>query len=163
MGNMNIKLVITIICILMAMGIPVFAQTVAPSPSANESHAGHDTAKSSQPQVAIAPPAHDHGGGKDTQIDEHMRKMRMQMEKIRVATDPLERQRLMQEHMMSMRDGMKMMKSMPGCPMMAGGMKYGESCKMEMGKMMCPRTMHKKMEMMQIMMEGLIETSQLHK
>lgn len=94
-----------------------------------------------------------------------MKKMRALMEKIRATSDPKERWKLMQENMTSMQDGMKMMKDMPGCQMMAGGMKSGEPGKMEMKRMnMGPmmafhRMMEKKMEMMQLMVEGLIETS----
>lgn len=101
-------------------------------------------------------------------MDAHMKKMRAQMDRIMATTDPAERRRLMQEHMVSMRQGMKMMKGMTGCPMMAGGMKSGEPGKMEMkpmgmGSMMCHQMMEKKMEMMQDMMEGLIEASQIMK
>ncbi len=80
--------------------------------------------------------------------------------------EPTGRRKLMQEQMGSMRDGMKIMNESPGCQMMAGGMKGGESGKMEMkpmgmGPMMCHQMMEKKMEMMQVMMEGLIEASQM--
>jgi len=42
-------------------------------------------------------------------------------------------------------------------------MKSGEPAKMGMGSMMCHPIMEKKMEMMQDMMEGLIEASQIKK
>ena len=169
---MGKKLILTTFCVFMAMCIPVFAQTdkeAAPAASGHESHAGQDTAKSTPPPVAAKPPAHDHDMGKDAQMmDEHMKKMRSQMEKIRATTDPAERQKLMQEHKASMREGMKMMKGMPGCRMMAGSVKSGEPGKMVMkpmgmGSMMCHQMMEKKMEMMQDMMEGLIDASQMNK
>ena len=53
-------------------------------------------------------------------MHEHMQKMQQQMEKIRATNDPQERDRLVQEHMKSMQEGMKMMHHMGG-PMMGGG------------------------------------------
>ncbi|MBA4397983.1 MAG: hypothetical protein C0394_11470 [Syntrophus sp. (in: bacteria)] len=171
--------------VFIAMTIPAAAQTAA-APSGHESHgvqeavkpstpaaaqdshAGHDTGKPSPAADAVQPNAHDHATGKHAQMmDAHMKKMKTQMEKIRAAVNPAERRKLMQEQMAGMRDGMKMMKEAPGCRMMAGGMKGGESGKMEMKPMgmgpmmMCHQMMEKKMEMMQVMMEGLIEASQM--
>lgn len=169
---MRMKLILAAMCIVMAMSIPVSAQTdktAAPSSSGHESHSGQDAAKTTPPTAAVQQPAHDHDMGKDAEImDTHIRKMRSQMEKIKATTDPAERQKLMQEYMRSMREGMKIMKGMPGCQMMAGGMKSGEPAKMGMkpmgmGSMMCHPIMEKKMEMMQDMMEGLIEASQMKK
>lgn len=48
------------------------------------------------------------------QMQEQMKKMQAQMEKIRKTTDPKERQKLMQQHMQSMNEGMKMMRGMCG-------------------------------------------------
>jgi hypothetical protein len=179
-------MILVTLFIFMTMSITAAAQTVAvppsgheshgaqeavkPSPSAKEqeSHAGHNAAKPSPAADAIQPNAHDHASGKHAQMmDAHMKKMKAQMEKIRATASPTERRKLMQEQMASMRDGMKMMKETPGCQMMAGGMKGGEPGKMEMKPMgmgpmmMCHQMMEKKMEMMQVMMEGLIEASQM--
>lgn len=172
--------------VFIAMTIPAAAQ-VAASSSGHESHGAQETVKPSTPATAqdsrashdagkpspaadaVQPNAHDHALGKYAQMmDEHMKKMRSQMEKIRATTDPAERQKLMQEHKASMREGMKMMKGMPGCRMMAGSVKSGEPGKMVMkpmgmGSMMCHQMMEKKMEMMQDMMEGLIDASQMNK
>ena len=168
--------------VFIAMTLPAAAQSVAqpsgheshgaqeavkPSPpaTAQDSHAGHGTAAAAD---AVQPNAHDHASGKHAQMmDAHMEKMKAQMEKIRATVNPAERRKLMQEQMDGMRDGMKMMKEAPGCRMMSGGMKGGEPGKMEMkpmgmGPMMrCHQMMEKKMEMMQVMMEGLIEASQM--
>jgi len=171
--------------VFITMTIPAAAQSVA-APSGHESHgaqeavkpstpstaqdphAGHNTAKPSLAADAVQPNAHDHASGRHAQMmDAHMKKMKAQMEKIRATVNPAERRKLMQEQMASTREGMKMMKEAPGCPMMAGGMKGGEPGKMEMKPMgmgpmmMCHQMMEKKMEMMQVMMEGLIEASQM--
>jgi hypothetical protein len=178
-------IILATLIILVAITVPAAAQTAAPpsgheshgvqetvKPSiptaAKDSHAGHDTGKPSSAADAVQTNAHDHASGKHTQMmDEHMKKMTSRMEKIKATADPKERRKLMQENMASMREGMKMMKEAPGCPMMADGMKSGEPGKMEMkpmgtGPMMaCHRTMEKKMEMMQLMLEGLLEASQM--
>jgi len=160
-------IILATLMILVAMTVPAAAQTSAP-PSGHESHGAQEAAKPSPAADATQSNAHDHASGKDVQMmDAQMKKMQAMMEKIKATTDPEERRNLMQENMAGMRDGMKMMKDMPGCPMMAGGMKSGETGKMEMkpmnmGSMMgCHRMMEKKMEMMRLMVEGLIETSQM--
>jgi len=160
-------IVLATLMILVAMTVPAAAQTAA-TPSGHESHGAQEAAKSSPAADATQSKAHDHASGKHVQMmDVQMKKMQAMMEKIKATADPEERRKLMQENMASMREGMKMMKDMPGCPMMAGGMKSGETGKMEMkpmnmGPMMgCHRMMEKKMEMMQLMVEGLIETSQI--
>lgn len=166
---MRKKLILPTICMFLAMSVPAWAQTgkaTVLSQSGHESHAGHDAAKPAPPPAAAQSPGHDHGAGmdKDAQaMDVHMQKMRAHLEKMKATTDPAERQKLMQEHLASMREGMKMMKEAPGGQMMAGGMKGGKSGKMEMKQMgmgpmmMRHQSMEKKMEMMQVMLEGLIE------
>jgi hypothetical protein len=52
-----------------------------------------------------------------------MKKMQEQMQQIQATTDPQARRKLMQEHMQSMREGMKMMHGMGGKDMMGGKMK----------------------------------------
>lgn len=183
---MKNRIILAALMIFVAMTAPAAAQTAAPpsgheshgaqeaakpSPPATgqESHAGHDTAKPSRAADAVQPNAHDHAapGNHAQMMDDQMKKMRASMEKIRATADPGERRKLMQEHMAGMRDGMKMMKDMPGCQMMAGRMMGGAPGKAEMkpmgmaSMMACHRMMEKKMEMMQLMLEGLIETSQM--
>ena len=58
-------------------------------------------------------------GGKMGKMQQQMEKMQELMDKIHATTDPAERQKLMQEHMQAMHEGMKMMKGM------GGGMKMG--------------------------------------
>jgi hypothetical protein len=60
-------------------------------------------------------------------MEKRMAQMQEQMERIRKTADPKERQKLMQEHMQSMQEGMKMMRGMGGSMMMGmmGGQKGG--------------------------------------
>jgi hypothetical protein len=94
---------------------------------------------------------------------QHMKKMLAQMEQIKATKDPLERQRLMQEHRQAMRDGAMslrfsggpMMRAME-CPAHARGdcpmpMKRHAGAHDRMGMM------ERRMDMMQMMMEQMIE------
>ena len=58
------------------------------------------------------------------QMQEKMKAMQGQMDKIHKTTDPKERQKLMQAHMQAMQENMKMMRGM-GSPMMKGGGEHG--------------------------------------
>ena len=93
-------------------------------------------------------------------MQQNMKTMQVQMEKLRTTTDPTERQKLMQQHMQSMRENMKMMRNMGGPMMMgsgqSGGMKaMGRQKDMAGGEMMQHQAMmEKRMDMMQMMMGG---------
>jgi GMP synthase PP-ATPase subunit len=157
-------------CFFMVMSISAAAQTDKPSFSGHESQTGQDISKSSPLSDTTQPQEADNDMSKHIQMmQEHIQKMNVQMEKIKAVTDPQKRQKLMEEHMASMMDAMNMMKSMPGCKMMSGGgMKAGGQGMMRMGmgmenNMKCHQMMEKKMEMMQSMIEGLIESSQMKK
>lgn len=81
----------------------------ATTPAQEHQHSG--------PQAAANGASGDGKGGigmmSDT-MQEHMRTMREQMEKIRAAADPGERDKLVQEHMRSMHAAMEMMRGMGG-------------------------------------------------
>ena len=101
------------------------------------------------------------------QMQDNMKKMQTQMEKIRATSDPKERQKLMQEHMQSMQDNMKMMHGMGG-PMMMGadqasGMKMADKKgNLTQGDMMKRHTlMEQRMDMMQMMMEQMMQRDQV--
>ena len=100
------------------------------------------------------------------QMQENMKKMQQQMEKIRATTDPKERQQLMQEHMQAMQTNMKSMQGMGG-PMMSGGqhgnmMMEGKKAAMSQGDMMKRHAMmEKRMDMMQMMMEQMLQHDQM--
>ena len=77
---------------------------------------------SAQEQSAPAKPAMSMDMDKQmSQMQESMRTMQQQMEKIRATTDPQERQKLMQEHMQAMQENMKAMRGMGGPMMMGSG------------------------------------------
>ena len=99
------------------------------------------------------------------QMQEKMKAMQGQMDKVRKTTEPKERQKLMQEHMQAMQENMKMMRGMGG-PMMTGGGQHGG---MMMGKkdgmtdgdmMKRHEMMEKRMDMMQMMMEQMMQRDQ---
>ena len=67
-------------------------------------------------QHAAASPEAESGDHSMDTMHEHMLQMREQMERIRAAQDPAERQRLMHEHMQSMHQHMQMMGAMRAEP-----------------------------------------------
>jgi hypothetical protein len=151
------------------LNTPATAQTHSsdtPAAAGSESHAGHAASPAPASPDLAKPQASATNAAKGVQMMQgHSQKMQGQMNKIKAAKDPKERQKLMQEHMATMQEGMKMMKDMPGCAMMAGqGMKGSGQGMMDMGNMMmCQQVMEKKLEMMQGMLEGLMDSSQMKK
>lgn len=143
---------------------------------AGHNHASHDTASGdSQP----APAGHDMSqmGEMNKQNEAmmtQMNTMRAQMEKIKATKDPVERKKLMREHMTAMGSGMKMMREMDD-KMMTMMMKSGKCPMMEMmsspqgqagthgmmGDMaMCHQMMRQKADMNHGMMEQIIESQE---
>jgi periplasmic protein CpxP/Spy len=111
-------------------------------------------ADSNQAPSGVATPSASSADAPHTAMQEHMKKMHAQMEKIRQTADPTERQKLMAEHMQAMHDGMGMMCGMGGgC--MGGGMKHGGM--MQGGMMKHHEMMEKRMDMMQNMMQQMLE------
>ena len=101
-----------------------------------------------------------------TQMQDKMKAMQAQMDRIHKTTDAKERQTLMQEHMQAMQENMKAMRGMRG-PMMKGGdghggmMMDGEKGSMTEGDMMKRHAMmEKRMDMMQMMMEQMTQHEQ---
>ncbi len=129
---------------------------------------------SAQEKAAPAKPAMPMGMNMDKQLpqmQDNMKKMQQQMEKIRATTDPKERQKLMQAHMQAMQENMKAMRGMGG-PMMMGGGEHGGMMKQDMngdmkdgmknGDLMKHRDMmEKRMDMMQMMMEQMVQRDQM--
>jgi hypothetical protein len=108
--------------------------------------------------IASAQDKHVHEKPGMTMDMEKMKAMQAQMETIRIVTDPEVRQRLMQDHMQAMQDGMKDMRGMGG-PMMHGGMMKGG---MKDGEMMKRHAMmEERMDMMQMMMEQMMQHDQM--
>ena len=102
-----------------------------------------------------------------SQMQEKMKAMQGQMDKIHKTTDPKERQKLMQEHMQAMQENMKMMRGM-GSSMMTDGSQHsgtmmaGKKDGMMDGEMMKRHDMmEKRMDMMQMMMEQMLQRDQM--
>ena len=99
------------------------------------------------------------------QMQENMKKMQEQMEKVQATTDPKERQKLMQEHMQTMQENMKAMRGMGGPMMMGGGQRSGQAMgghkDMATGDIIQRHAMmEKRMDMMQMMMEQMMQHDQ---
>lgn len=143
----------------------MLALPVAQAAEEEDHSAHHPGAEEGQ---AAASPDSMAGEKKMEKMQEQMKKMREQMEKIHATTDPQERQKLLEEHMQSMRDGMKTMRGMGGGkmgmmgkkkdgPMMADGGKEKETKPMGMMMMKRHKMMEDRMEMMEMMMEQMME------
>ncbi|SMP82834.1 hypothetical protein SAMN06295888_1594 [Desulfonatronum zhilinae] len=137
----------------------LFFGTFATAQTAHDSHTDHGAPEA--PVDAAEFEATEQGVNERMEMMQgHMQGMKARMEKIKAATTPQERRELMKAQMGDMKKGMAMMKDMPKCPMMSGHEKKGEgNGMMGAGMMKCSKMMHEKMEMMQIMMEGLLEES----
>ena len=84
-----------------------------------------DTGKAAQQPAAPAKPAMNMDADKDgAKTQANMDKMKQQMDQIATTTEPKERQKLMQEHMQTMKDSMKSMGGMGG-PKMKGKGEHG--------------------------------------
>jgi hypothetical protein len=98
------------------------------------------------------------------QMQDHMKKMQDIMARLQKATDPAERKKLMEEHTKAMQEGMQTMRGMGGGMMqgMMGGGMMGQApkdgvAKPGMGGPMSPEGMGRRMDMMQMMMEQMME------
>lgn len=99
----------------------------------DQDHAAHHPSDASSPAEAPA------------QMDMRMKSMQEMHEKMMAAKTPEERQALMSEHMKSMRGGMAMTGQMK-TPDAKGG-----------GKSMSPEMMGKRMDMMEMMMQMMMD------
>lgn len=110
-----------------AAAMPVVAQDTS-----HDSHHPNDPS-SATPAKPVAVPA---SADATASMMGNMKVMQDQMTKIRAATDPKERAKLLDEHFKTMQDTMKlMMNSNGGCPMMGGGAS-GQGGMMGNGNMM---------------------------
>lgn len=84
-----------------------------------------DMGKAAQQPAAPAKPAMNMNTDKDgAKTQANMEKMKQQMDQIATTTEPKERQKLMHEHMQTMKDSMKSMGGMSG-PKMKGKGEHG--------------------------------------
>lgn len=143
---------------MLAIGTSVLFTIFAGTAGAVEEHHPADakpavtsTSKPSKPAAKPTAKQSAQAGMQMQQMDEMMKKMQDMHDKMMAAKTPEERQNLMDEHRKLMQDGMAMMKSMggKGAPMMSG---QGTS-----GMMMGADVMEKRMDMMQMMMEMMMD------
>ncbi len=93
-------------------------------------------------------------GGDQAGMQQGMKRMQDQMDRIRKTSDPKERQKLLDEHFQTMMENMKAMRGMGGAMMMMGGDQKGGPSKGEAAGRAGP--MEQRMDMMQMMMEHMM-------
>ena len=101
-----------------------------------------------------------------SQMQDNMKTMQQQMDKLRATTDPQERQKLMQAHMQTMQENMQAMRGMGGPTMMGsgqsdGGAKGGHKHAARSDMTQRQEMMEKRMDMMQMMMEQMMQHDQM--
>ena len=94
-----------------------------------------------------------------SQMQENMKTMEQQMEKLRTTTDPQERQKLMQEHMQTRQKNMTAMRGMGGPTMGMMGGKGGPM--MNMDPKQREDFLQRRIDMMQMMMEQMMQHEQM--
>jgi hypothetical protein len=149
--------------------LPMLALSVPYAIADDAHHPDQPKPQSATTASPVAPASVD----KSVQImKENTKKMQTQLDKIGRAKNSQERQRLLQEHMQTMRENMMlgkgMMSDMMGCPMMKGGMMGDGMMGGGMGMMgggTAPdaamnrmNMMEKRMDMMQMMMEQMTKS-----
>jgi len=143
------------------------AALAAPIARADDAHHPEDPATQA-PRSASAPRVDEKSA---KQMQDHMARMQELMTKVQKATDPAQRQKLLDEHRQAMREGMAMMRGMGGGMMrgMMSGGQAGRAPKDGAGKGATPRPgpmahhdmMEMRMDMMQIMMEHMMQHDQM--
>jgi hypothetical protein len=128
---------------LTVLGAALALAGCATGPTADD-HAAHHP-----PESATAAPGQPTPG----QMDSMMKSMQEMHDRMMTAKTPEERSALMQEHMMTMQDGMAMMGRMRDGMMGGGGMGMGGGNGMRMD----PEMMGKRMDMMEMMMQMMMD------
>jgi len=118
----------------------VLAGCAAPAPKADEHAAHHPPSAAADASPSAPAPG---------SMDSMMKSMREMHDKMMAAKTPEERAQLMQEHMKLMQDGASMMGRMHGKGGMGGGMGGGMP--------MSPESMGKRMDMMEMMMQMMVD------
>jgi len=146
--------VINTFFILMFLNFPLTAI------HAEEAHHPDKKPTSSDMQGKMKPGMKGGGMGMMGNMGEHMQTMMKQMHEIRNTKDPDKRDRLIEEHMKSMQEGMKMMGGGMMGMMHGKGNKGGMMSMSKMDKPMGPEAMQKRMKMMEKrmnMMQGMMD------
>ena len=96
--------------------VTAFSVALAASPLSWSADAPGSNLAPPKPRVAAPQASHPEGPGMfgGAKMQEQMKQMQAQMEVIRQIKDPVEKERLMNEHLAAMQDHMKMMQGMSG-------------------------------------------------
>jgi hypothetical protein len=134
----------------------LFAVPAVQAADEDDHAAHHPDADQSQADPAMVDKA---TGMRMQEMQDRMKNMQKLMSKMRSTNDPQEREKLMQEHMTAMLEGMKSMDGMMSeGGMMGEGDMMGEGGMMgKDGMMMMHKKMLMRMKLMQEMMEQIIE------
>ncbi len=145
------------------------AALAAPIARADDAHHPEDKQPATQAPRSAPAPRVDEKSTK--RMQDHMSKMQDLTAKMQKATDPAERQKLLDEHRQAMREGMAMMRGMGGAMMrgIRSGGQAGRTPKDGAGKGAAPRPgpmahhdmMEMRMDMMQMMMEHMMQHDQM--
>lgn len=147
---------------LLAIGIAAAFSVAVASAQGNATPAMNmDMGRPAQGAAAPGAPAMQMDGDKQgAQTQANMAKMQQQMDRISTTKDPKERQKLLQEHMVTMQENMKAMRAM-GNSMHKGGsapMTMGNRGSMPNDDMQKRQEMgEKRMDMMQEMMNQMMQ------
>jgi hypothetical protein len=156
--NMNKITILAAVTSLSVAAMPLYAddahhpekaQQAAPAP------------KAGAPAAAMAKSAKPVAAPQVERTQETMRKLQDQMGKIRQASDPAERRKLLHEHMQTMQEGMKQMRAMGGMMMGMGNDGKQGGMMMGGGMMQMHDMMEMRMEMMGMMMEQMMQREEM--
>jgi len=162
-----------------AFAIALSCASLASAQTTADEHAAHHSAVATAPNASAPASAHASSTDSTSAVQDNMKGMQDLMAQIRRSKDPRERRQLMQEHMKAMSKQMDMMHGMdmeagqigmmgrnhspggadsiPKEP--EGGSKGGDTMKHEM--MTCSQPMQKRMDMMQMMMEQMVQHQEM--
>jgi hypothetical protein len=137
------------------LGVALGGMLLVPAAYGVDEHPREKAAPAAKaPKVQVRPQADDKSVA---EMQEHMKKMQDIMARMQKTTNPAERQKLMSEHMEAMREGMKTMRGVSGTMQGTMGPKEGAASGMGGGGPLSPEVMERRMSMMQMMMEQMMQ------
>ena len=168
----------SILAVVLTCGLSASLASAQDRPAPGQSEMNMEMGKPPSQSASGAPAMNPAMDTQSPKMPPSMEKMQQQMEKIRAATDPTERQKLMQEHMQTMKENMKAMRDMGrmggmggmGGAAMKGAGKPGEmgmgdkKPSMQDGEMKKRQDMAEtRLDMMQMMMEQMMQREEAMK
>jgi hypothetical protein len=158
--NIIMKTSILTAAMVAALSVPIASAQDKPMPAKPRMEMGMGMGKA--PQDFAAPAMNMDTDKQKAEIQANMERMQQQMDKVATTTDPKERQKLMQEHMQTMQETMKVMRGMGGSKMKGsehgGAMMRDKKPGMQNGDMQKRQDMtDTRIDMMQDMMEQIMK------